>query len=60
MKVVAEGVETLGQLQLLRSFGCDELQGFLISRPLPVDQVPALLRGPVLPPSDRRDRLAAV
>ncbi len=58
MKVVAEGVETLPQLRLLRAMGCDELQGFLISRPLPAAQVPELLRKPVLPPFDRLDRLA--
>jgi diguanylate cyclase (GGDEF)-like protein len=34
LKVVAEGVETEGQYQLLRSFGCDELQGFLLARPM--------------------------
>lgn len=60
MKVVAEGVETLSQLRLLRSLGCDELQGFLISQPLPAAQVPPLLRQPVLPPFDRLDRLAAI
>lgn len=35
MKVVAEGVETEEQLQLLRKFGCDYIQGYLISRPIP-------------------------
>ena len=35
LKVVAEGVETAGQLERLRGFGCDEAQGFLISRALP-------------------------
>jgi diguanylate cyclase (GGDEF)-like protein len=34
LKVVAEGVETLGQLDFLRSHACDRLQGFLFSRPL--------------------------
>ncbi len=53
MTVVAEGVETLSQLRLLRAMGCDELQGYLISRPLPAEQVPGLLRQSVLPPFDR-------
>jgi diguanylate cyclase (GGDEF)-like protein/PAS domain S-box-containing protein len=35
MRVVAEGVETTEQLELLRSFGADCFQGFLVSRPLP-------------------------
>ncbi len=35
LRVVAEGVETEAQLAFFRAHGCDELQGFLISRPLP-------------------------
>jgi len=35
LKVVAEGVETEKQLALLKSLGCDEMQGFLHSEPLP-------------------------
>lgn len=34
MRVVAEGVETLGQRDLLVQLGCDELQGFLFARPM--------------------------
>lgn len=37
LEVVAEGVESEEQLALLRAFGCDQVQGFLVSRPLPVE-----------------------
>ena len=36
--VVAEGVETEGQLKLLRDAGCDVVQGYYFSRPLPADE----------------------
>ena len=38
IKVIAEGVETTQQLELLRGFGCDYAQGYLISRPMPADE----------------------
>jgi diguanylate cyclase (GGDEF)-like protein len=40
----AEGVETEGQMALLREEGCSEAQGYLISRPQPASSVPELLR----------------
>ena len=43
LKVVAEGVETAAQLEFLRSNGCDEMQGFYFSRPLPPAELAALL-----------------
>ena len=43
MTVVAEGVETDLQLQALRSLNCDQLQGFLLSRPLDQQTAEALL-----------------
>lgn len=37
LKTVAEGVETVEELQLLQAIGCHQAQGFLIGRPMPVD-----------------------
>src|SRR4051794_33343444 len=42
--VVAEGVETPAQLATLLGFSCGFAQGFLISRPLPLGELAALLR----------------
>ena len=43
LRVVAEGVETGGQLDLLRDAGCDLVQGFYISRPLPPEEFEKLI-----------------
>ncbi|UVW29235.1 EAL domain-containing protein [Massilia sp. H6] len=45
LKVVAEGVETQAQLDVLRGMACDEYQGFLFSRPLEREAVLPLLQG---------------
>ncbi|MEH6814085.1 MAG: EAL domain-containing protein [Motiliproteus sp.] len=42
-KVVAEGVETLDQAMYLRHQGCDEMQGYLFSRPVPLNEFEALI-----------------
>ncbi|WP_394809420.1 EAL domain-containing protein [Nitrosomonas sp.] len=43
MKVIAEGVETNSQKQLLIAMGCDYAQGFFFSKPLTADQFEAFL-----------------
>ncbi len=44
LRVVAEGIETSAQLDLLRSWGCDTGQGYLLGRPVPVAELPELRR----------------
>ena len=44
LSVLAEGVETAGQLAFLQERGCDTYQGYLCSRPVPADAFAALLR----------------
>ncbi|MBQ1492200.1 MAG: EAL domain-containing protein, partial [Blautia sp.] len=41
--VVAEGVETMGQLQLLREAGCQMVQGYFFSKPIPAEEFEQLL-----------------
>ncbi|MCH7636206.1 MAG: EAL domain-containing protein, partial [Proteobacteria bacterium] len=47
IEVAAEGVETLTQLEFLRSCNCDLAQGFLISKPVQTDKVAAILRSEI-------------
>ena len=44
LSIVAEGVERQGQFEILRCQGCEEFQGYLFSRALPADAIPAFLR----------------
>ncbi len=44
MRLVAEGVETESELAYLRARGCDFVQGYLFSRPVPADEVMAFVR----------------
>jgi EAL domain-containing protein (putative c-di-GMP-specific phosphodiesterase class I) len=46
LKVVAEGVETESQATMLRLLRCDEMQGFLFSKPVPLEQLATLLPAP--------------
>ena len=40
MRTVAEGIETLEQMQAVRAAGCHAIQGYLVSRPCPLDEFP--------------------
>jgi diguanylate cyclase (GGDEF)-like protein len=52
LDVVAEGVETPEQLRALRALGCSQVQGFLLSRPVPYDDLVALLAAETATPDD--------
>lgn len=56
LEVVAEGVETAEQLNELRAYGCDQVQGFLISRPMPLSPLLAYLQTGLNRHSDARLR----
>jgi EAL domain-containing protein (putative c-di-GMP-specific phosphodiesterase class I) len=58
LEVVAEGVEERRTWELVRSTGCDLIQGWYVSRAMPVDDLPAWLRGPGRP--DQRAVLHAL
>jgi diguanylate cyclase (GGDEF)-like protein len=44
LSIIAEGVETTGQLAQLRKMGCNEMQGYLFSRPVPAAEMTYLLQ----------------
>ncbi len=59
LQVVAEGVETAGQLTMLAEHGCDLVQGYYCSKPVPAAEFGRMLReGAALAPAARRPRPA--
>jgi predicted signal transduction protein with EAL and GGDEF domain len=56
LKVTAEGVETREQLDFLRVYGCDEIQGYFLSQPMPAAELSEKLRKAVA--NDAGERLA--
>jgi diguanylate cyclase (GGDEF)-like protein len=58
LRITAEGVETYRQHEYLESIGCDELQGFLLSRPVSADEITALYLADSQPTPIRRHRAA--
>ena len=47
--VLAEGVETAAQHAMLVERGCDEVQGYLVGRPLPIDDYAELVGAEIMP-----------
>ena len=50
LRTIAEGVESREQLDILRELGCDEIQGYYYSRPLPNDEFMTWVRNKSTPP----------
>ncbi len=59
IRVVAEGVETEAQIAFLSGEACDEVQGFMVGMPLPIQRYEHLTRGDREPPPAGRKRVAA-
>jgi len=54
LQVIAEGVETPAQFDLLQAWGCAEVQGYYFAKPMPADELEDALRAGVLAPRDSR------
>jgi diguanylate cyclase (GGDEF)-like protein len=53
IELVAEGVETENQLERMRRYGINAMQGFLFCRPLPAHELRPVISAPIIPPSAR-------
>jgi diguanylate cyclase (GGDEF)-like protein len=53
MRVVAEGIETDGQLDFLRTIRCDSGQGYIVSKPLAADRITEILQPKIIPEPKR-------
>ncbi|HEX2789954.1 MAG TPA: EAL domain-containing protein [Steroidobacteraceae bacterium] len=60
LKVIAEGVANAEQLEFLRTHRCDQVQGYLISQPVPVRDLEQLLRSPPYAGSNERAAVNAL
>jgi diguanylate cyclase (GGDEF)-like protein len=60
LRVIAEGVETLEELEFLRAHHCDEAQGYYYSRPVPAEEFARLLRTAIPEPPRSRVPLVLV
>ncbi|WP_407269645.1 EAL domain-containing protein [Radiobacillus sp. PE A8.2] len=57
IEVVAEGVETEGQLQFLHEYECDQIQGYIYSKPIPAYELLKLIAKRFLLPVDHENKL---
>src|SRR5699024_12201782 len=57
LKVVAEGVEELEQLEFLKQHHCDMIQGYLFSKPIPANEFELLMKSEYLQPKKRKKNI---